>query len=64
MIAKQELTIIERIRMWKEQNAAEFDFDADRIIESARERERSSGEILLDPPKSNGGKQTRSRATP
>ncbi len=55
MIAEQELTIIERVRMWKEQNAAEFDFDVDRIIESARERERSSGERLLDPPQSNGG---------
>lgn len=51
MIAKQEITIIERVRSCKEQNAAEFDFDVDRIIASAREREKVSVESVLDPPK-------------
>ncbi|MFT4641758.1 MAG: hypothetical protein ACI8T1_005102 [Verrucomicrobiales bacterium] len=56
MIAENELTIIEKVRAWKEENAAEHDFDIDRIIASAREREaESQGQVLPAPPQK--GKQ-------
>lgn len=55
MKSKQEMTIIEEVRSWKEQNAAEYGFDVDRIIASAREREAKSSERVLDPPATNNG---------
>jgi len=53
------MTIIEKVRSWKEQNAAECDFDVDRIIASAREREEESSERVLDPPATNNGEPPR-----
>ncbi|MEO0413991.1 MAG: hypothetical protein AAF226_03450 [Verrucomicrobiota bacterium] len=50
MIAEKEQTIIEKVRSWKEQNAAISDFDIDRIIASAQQREGRSDHVLLEPP--------------
>ena len=51
MKTERELTIIEQVRVWKEEIAAEHDFDIDQIIASASKREQSSGKRVLDPPK-------------
>ena len=50
MNTDNELSIIETVRSWKEQNASEYDFDIERIIASAQERESNSSEKFLDPP--------------
>lgn len=50
MKIERELTIIEQVRAWKEEIAAEHDFDIKRIIASANTREEASGERVLDPP--------------
>ena len=44
MNTDNELSIIETVRSWKEQNASEYDFDIERIIASAQERESNSSE--------------------
>ncbi len=51
MITEKTVTIIESVHSWKEKNAAEFDYDIDRIIASAQNRERNSKAELLDPPR-------------
>ena len=50
MKADPETSIIEDVRAWKEDLAAEHGFDIDRMIASAREREAQTGEQLLSPP--------------
>lgn len=52
MKTEAAISIIDEVRAWKEKNAAEHDFDIDRIIAAAREREAQSGEEVIHPPQS------------
>lgn len=54
MKTEEAISIIEEVRGWKEQNAAEHDFDIDRIIASAREREAYTEEEVIDAPPTKG----------
>jgi hypothetical protein len=47
MITEKECTIVEAVRALKEANAARFDFDVAKIIESARLRQESSGHRII-----------------
>jgi hypothetical protein len=42
--------VILEVRRIKEQLAEEFDFDIDRILADAREKQRKSGRKVLPPP--------------
>jgi hypothetical protein len=42
--------VIEETRRIKEELAASFDYDIDRILEDARKRQDKSGRIVLAPP--------------
>jgi hypothetical protein len=48
MKTEEAISIIEEVRAWKEENAAEHDFDIDRIIASARGREAHSKEEVIN----------------
>lgn len=50
----ETISTIEEVRAWKEENAAEHAFDLGRIIASAREREASSKEEVINAPQHNG----------
>ncbi len=54
MKTEEAISIIEEVRAWKEENAAEHAFDIDRIIASAREREASSKEEVINAPQNKG----------
>jgi len=47
MRAEAKTTIIEQVRSQKEANAAKHDFDVARIIESARQRQETSGRRII-----------------
>ena len=42
--------VIREVRKIKEQLAQAFDFDIDRILADARERQRTSGRRIVSPP--------------
>ena len=42
--------VVREVRQIKEQLAQAFDFDIDRILADARERQRKSGRKILSPP--------------
>jgi len=42
--------VVLEVRRIKEQSARAFDFDIDRIIEDAREKQRLSSRQILSPP--------------
>ena len=52
MKTEAPISIIDEVRAWKEENAAEHDVDIDRIIAAAREREAQSKEEVIHPPQS------------
>ena len=47
MIADEQTTIIEDVRMFKEANAAKHDFNIARIIDSAQKRQEESGRRII-----------------
>jgi len=47
MITEKEYTIVEEVRALKEANAARYDFDVAKIMESARLRQESSGRRII-----------------
>ena len=53
MKTEAPISIIDEVRAWKEENAAEHDVDIDRIIAAAREREAQSKESTLRKAKAN-----------
>jgi len=47
MITEKEHSIVDEVHAMKEANAARFDFDIARIIESARLRQEDSGRRII-----------------
>jgi len=63
MITEAKQSILEHIRSLKEENAAEHDFSLEAIIESARQRQETSGHriIRLDKREQEGADQQATR---
>ena len=47
MITEAKQSILEHIRSLKEENAAEYEFSLEAIIESARQRQETSGHRII-----------------
>ncbi len=54
--------ILDEIRKLREQHAAKFGFDLQRIYNDVKERERKSGRKIIPAPPSSGKSKSRKRA--